>query len=54
MPVDEERKADQAKQQLRRGIERSRATLLDYRRRLTRLALVPVRSEPPLFQWGRD
>jgi hypothetical protein len=53
-PADEEKGADQAKQQLRRGIERSRTIVADYRRQLTRLARAPGPSERPLFGWRRD
>jgi hypothetical protein len=52
-PADEEKGADQAKQQLR-GIERSRTIVADYRRQLTRLARAPGPSERPLFGWRRE
>jgi hypothetical protein len=46
--------ADQAERQLRRGIEKSRKVVANYRRQLTRLALAPSPTERPLFKWRKE
>jgi hypothetical protein len=55
-PANEEKGAEQAKTQLRRGIARSKAVVADYRGRLMKLRKAEDRpsTERPLFRFGRD
>ena len=52
--ADKDKSADAAERQIRRGIDRSRRLVADYRRRLARLALAPGEAERPLFRWRKD
>lgn len=55
--ADDERGAEQAKAQLRRGITRSKELVADYRRVLLKLRKTDAQKSPaerPLFRFGRD
>lgn len=54
VPADEQPAADQAERQLRRGIEKSRRIVANYRRQLARLALSSGAAERPLFKWRKE
>jgi hypothetical protein len=53
-PTDDEPGAEQAERQLRRGIEKSRRIVANYRRQLARLALTSGATERPLFKWRKE
>ncbi len=54
--ADEDKGAEQAKAQLRRGIARSKVIVSDYRRMLLKLRKLDAKgpAERPLFRFGRD
>ena len=54
MAPDDEPDAQEAEQQLRRGLDKSRRLIADYRRRLARLAPAAAHGERPLFRWRKD